>query len=127
MKEKQLFNLIKENLCPSLEPTEQFDYKDAYCPGLKMVIELKCRKEDYPTMLIEKIKYDKLVTYPDNARYICSTPTQIISFNVKTITRPWWEFQWLPETTEFGKTKLVEKAVGYIPNNKGKDITYLLK
>lgn len=126
MKEKELFTLIKEKLCPSLEPTEQYDYKDAYCPGLKMVIELKCRNDNYPTMLIEKPKYDKLVTVPYKARYICSTPTQIISFNVKTISTPWWQFQWLPATTEFGRTKLVEKVVGYIPNDKGKDITGLL-
>jgi hypothetical protein len=125
MKEKELFNLIREKLCPDLEPTSTYDYKDGYSKKYKLAIELKCRTDEYETLLIEKTKYDKLIE-ADNARYICSTPTKIYSFDLKKIRRPWWDFQLMPETTQFNRTKMVDKVVGFLPIEKGKDITDLL-
>lgn len=125
MTEKELFDLIKTNLIPDLKPTSTYDYKDGYSEKLNMVIELKCRNDEYDSLLIEKSKYDQLIK-ADKARYICSTPSGVYSFNIKTIKRPWWDFQLLPQTTQFNRTKMIDKVVGYIPIKFGKDITDLL-
>jgi hypothetical protein len=122
MGEKQLFNLIKSNLIPDLKQTEQFHPTDATSDKLNLTIELKCRNEHYSTLLIEKNKYDKLILNK-KARYICSTPSGIFSFNVKKLPAPVWQKQWLPDTYHFDKPQYILKEVGYYHTNQSKNIT----
>ena len=122
MEEKQLFDLIKLNLIPDLEQTEQFNPADATSNKLKLSIELKCRNEHYSTLLIEKKKYDKLILN-SKCRYIVSTPLGIFSFNLKKLPVPVWQKQWLPDNYYFNKPELTLKEVGYFHINQSKNIT----
>jgi hypothetical protein len=122
MEEKQLFDLIKLNLIPDLEETEQFNPADATSNEYNLTIELKCRNEHYTTLLIEKKKYDKLILN-SKCRYIVSTSLGIFSFNLKKIKEPVWYEQWLPNTYHFDKPELTLKEVGYLHINQAKNIT----
>ena len=122
LNEQKLFNLLKNNLVPDLEQTEQFNPADATSNKYNLSIELKCRNEHYSTLLIEKKKYDKLVLNK-KARYICSTPLGIFSFNIKKLPAPVWQKQWLPDTYHFDKPTYIQKEVGYFHIKQSKNIT----
>ena len=125
LNEKKLFNLLKNNLVPDLEETEQLNPADATSNKLNHSIEFKCRIHHNYTLVIEKKKYDKLILN-EKSRYICSTPLGIYSFNIKKIKEPVWFEQWLPDTYHFDKPKLTLKQVGYFHINQAKNITSLL-
>jgi hypothetical protein len=120
--ETKLFNLLKNNLIPDLEKTDQFNSSDATSNEYNLSIELKCRNEHYTTLLIEKKKYDKLILN-SKCRYIVSTSLGIFSFNLKKIKEPVWYEQWLPNTYHFDKPELTLKEVGYLHINQAKNIT----
>jgi hypothetical protein len=125
MGEQQLFNLLKSNLIPDLIKTEQFNTADAISSKYNLTIELKCRNEHYPTLLIEKKKYNNLIKNP-KCRYIVSTPLGIFSFNLKKLPEPNWEKKWMPDTYHFDKPEYILKEVGYLHINQAKDISYLI-
>jgi len=83
-----------------------------------MFIELKSRHTHYDTLLLEKKKYDFLITEAVTNElkpyYINSTPEGIWQFNLLDIKDIKWEQKWLPTTTEFTNT-----------NKKIKEITFL--
>lgn len=88
-----------------------------------MFIELKSRKTFYPSLLIEKIKFDFLI---EQARllqyepyYINYTPEGIFSFHLKSIGEIEWAEKWLPSTTEFANKNNKMKLVGFIPVSVG--------
>lgn len=83
MNEEILFRLIK-SVIPDLEKLDQFNYRDAYSKKYDLSIELKCRHKHYEDLLIEKIKWDKLIKH-NRVRYINSTPIGIFSFDLKKI------------------------------------------
>jgi len=122
LNENKLYNLLKENLIPDLEQTDQFNPADATSSKYNLSIELKCRSNHYSTFLIEKKKYDNLILNP-KCRYIVSTPLGIFSFNLKKIKEPVWFEQWLPNTYHFHKPELILKEVGYLHINQSKNIT----
>jgi hypothetical protein len=121
--EKDLFNYIKLNHFPDLVKSEYKMCKwDCYSPTWKYRIELKCRKRHYKTLLIEKKKYDYLVTEcfgsDETPLYICSTPKNIYCFNL-FLAEPKWEVnEKNPATTNFGNRNKISKTVAYINIDK---------
>jgi hypothetical protein len=119
MIEQELFYIMK-TIIPDLKQTEQFSYYDCYSEYHKAHIELKCRKTHYEELMIEKIKYDKLKKV--NSWYINSTPAGIYSFNIQKLDEPIWLKEFMPMTTEFKNTIMIEKVVGYLDINQAKKI-----
>lgn len=120
--ETKLFNLLKNNLIPDLEKTDQFNSSDATSNEYNLSIELKCRNEHYTTLLIEKNKYDKLILN-SKCRYIVSTPLGVFSFNLKKLPQPYWQKRWMPDTYHFDKPEYILKDVGYFHIKQAKNIT----
>ena len=122
MNEKELFNWLKDRFLPDLECTEQYDYKDAYSKKHDLHIELKCRHTHYDMLLVERMKWDKLIKH-SNVRYINRTPKGIYSFNLHEVCSPIWEERLMPRTTEFSNTDKIIKVVGYLYVSWGKEIS----
>jgi len=98
-----------------LEKTsDEFDYSDATSVSLKLRAELKCRGEDYDTLLIEKYKWDKLMEYTEEkVYYINSTPKRVVLFDIKKLPEPIWEVQKHNKTTMFENNEKIDKVVGF--------------
>lgn len=119
MKEVDLFNHLKETLYPDLTKSEGiFDAFDCISQQAKHYIELKCRYTHYPTLLIEEMKYRKLITQAAERDltpfYINSTPEGIFSFDLMDIPEPEWVTHKMPATSEFSNRTKVDKLVGYL-------------
>jgi len=125
MNEKILFRLIN-SVVPDLEKLDQFNYRDAYSKKYDLSIELKCRHKHYEDLLIEKIKWDKLIKH-NRVRYINSTPIGIFSFDLKKISEPIWTIRDMPHHTEFTNTENVEKMIGFLSIYKAEDLSHLLR
>ena len=92
--------------------------------------ELKNRKnspERYDGSLIEKKKYDFLVT---QSKVLDKIPGYVCRFddgsyyawNLKKLPKPTWYEKWLPDNTEFGNTVFVWKTVGDLFLKDGKKL-----
>lgn len=119
MKEQELYEYLKTNQFSDLEKSNNsFDGFDCITKKYGMFIELKSRHTHYDTLLLEKKKYDFLITEAVTNElkpyYINSTPEGIWQFNLLDIKDIKWEQKWLPTTTEFTNT-----------NKKIKEITFL--
>jgi hypothetical protein len=125
MNEQILFNLIK-SVIPDLEKTDQFSYRDAYSPKFNLTIELKCRHKHYNTLLIEKIKWDKLIKC-NKVYYINSTPLGIFLFDLHKVKEPEFYLREMPHTTEFEDTQKIPKLVGMLFIEDAEDISHLLR
>jgi len=124
-KESDLFDWLKENVYPDLvKARNQMSRWDCYSPTKGHRLELKCRKTHYPTLLLEKKKYDAMKAecekHLDTPFYINSTPKGIFSFNLNMIF-PIWELNTKnPATTQFYNTQRIEKEVTYLEITKAK-------
>ena len=125
MNEEILFRLIKSRI-PDLEKTSQFSYRDGYSKKYDLTIELKCRYTHYDTLLIEKIKYDKLIKH-NRVLYINSTPIGIFSFDLKKLPEPLWHLDYMPKQTEFQETYDIQKMVGYLNIYQATDLSHLMR
>ena len=119
MKELELFNYLQESLYPDLVKSEGiYDSFDCISQQAGHYIELKCRHTHYPTLLIEEMKYRKLITQSAERDlipfYINSTPLGIYSFDLMDIPEPEWYNQTMPVTTEFENQEKTIKSVGYL-------------
>ena len=119
MKEEELFNHLKESLYPDLVKSPGiFDTYDCTSEKAAHYIELKCRQTHYETLLIEEIKYRKLITQAAERDlipfYINSTPLGIYSFDLMDIPEPIWYTHTMPVSTEFENKDKVYKLVGYL-------------
>ena len=96
-----------------VSPTDRHDgiTHDSY-------IELKCRRTHYPTLLIEKKKWDYLaeIRARTGAKtlYINSTPQGIYQWDLGAITPPQWRLMAMPDKTDFAGSKTIEKLVGFL-------------
>ena len=120
MNEELLFTFLREGLYPDLVKSEGiYDTYDCISRQAGHYIELKCRARHYDTLLIEEMKYRKLITQAAERDlvpyYINSTPLGIYSFDLMDLPEPVWYVQYLPATTEFEKIGKVDKLVGYLP------------
>ena len=119
MKELDLFNYLKSSLYPDLTKSEGiYDSFDCISEQAGHYIELKCRYTHYDTLLIEEMKYRKLITQAAERDlipfYINSTPKGVFSFDLMDVPEPEWSVGWMPATTEFARNHKMEKLVGYL-------------
>ena len=119
MKELELFNYLQESLYPDLVKSEGiYDSFDCISQQAGHYIELKCRHTHYPTLLIEEMKYRKLITQSAERDlipfYINSTPLGIYSFDLMDIPEPEWFNHIMPATSEFENQEKITKSVGYL-------------
>jgi len=126
-KEADLFDWLKENVYLDLVKAKNpMSRWDCYSPSKGHRIELKCRKKHYPTLLLEKKKYDAMFLeankHLDTPIYINSTPEGIWSFNLYFIKKD-WETNFLnPATTQFANTNRIAKEVTYLKTTDGKKL-----
>lgn len=120
MKEEELFNYLQQSLYPDLVKSPGiYDSYDCTSAKAGHYIELKCRQTHYETLLIEEMKYRKLITQAAERDlipfYISSTPLGIYSFDLMDVPEPVWIIQKMPATTQFDNSMKVDKLVGYLP------------
>ena len=120
MKEIDLFEYLRDSLYPDLTKSEGiYDSFDCISDKAGHYIELKCRYTHYPTLLIEEMKYRKLITQAAERDlipfYINSTPLGVFSFDLMDVPEPEWVTHWMPATTEFARSNKISKLVGYLP------------
>ena len=126
-KEVDLFNWLKENIYLDLVKSKnQMSRWDCYSSTAGHRIELKCRKKHYDTLLLEKKKYDAMISettkHLDTPIYINSTPEVIYSFNLFFIKNV-WEVNYLnPATTQFANRNRIPKEVTYLKTTDGKKL-----
>ena len=119
MNELLLFDFLKLNLYSDLERSPGI-YDSFDCISVKAghYIELKCRHTHYPTLLIEEMKYRKLITQSAERDlipyYINSTPQGVYSFDLMDVAEPEWVTARMPATSEFSNKSKVDKLVGYL-------------
>ena len=123
MNEQQLFDWLKSNYYPDLERSEsEFDGFDCISKNTKLFIELKSRKTHYDELIIEKYKYDFLMTEAGKLSYapcyINYTPKGIYFFSLDEILKAerdfQWQDKWLPITTEFANNNNRVKRIGLL-------------
>lgn len=84
-----------------------------YTPkGFKTVVEIKCRKKYYETKLLEKTKYDKLMSLPKDVIkiYFVNDEKGNYLYWLNTLKMPNIDDKDCPKTTMWDKTK-VKKEV----------------
>lgn len=127
LNEQSLFELLKEKLLPDLQQTDQFHFSDCFSKEKDLIVELKCRRFHYETLMIEQSKYIKLMSASYwEVRYINSTPIGIYSFDLRMIEEPSWIMKDCKKTTDFEDNTYVPKLVGMLDIKEAKDITKLL-
>jgi hypothetical protein len=119
MIEAELFDYLKEHLYPDLVKSPGiYDSFDCMSQQAGHYIELKCRHTHYPTLLIEEMKYRKLITQSAERDlipfYINSTPLGVYSFDLMDLPEPEWVSHIMPATSEFENQEKVAKSVGYL-------------
>ena len=117
--EKELIEILREEKYPDLEKMKnEFSKWDCTSADDALVIELKCRRKHYPTMLIEKPKFEALLARAKELDYtplyINSTPTGIYSWDLTKVLIEWKIENKHPATTSFGARGRVPKEVGYL-------------
>ena len=114
-KEAELFDYLKKNVYPDLEiSTDKFSRWDCFSPLTKHRIELKCRTKHYPTLLLEKKKYDAMMQATKGIEkpiYINSTPKGIFAFKLDEIQMKWETNYKNPAKTYWGSGQRVPKEV----------------
>ena len=120
MNEELLFTFLREGFYSDLEKAPGiYDAFDCISKQAGHYIELKCRATHYDTLLIEEMKYRKLITQAAERDlipfYINSTPLGVFSFDLMDVPEPEWVSHWMPATTEFARSNKVSKLVGYLP------------
>ena len=121
MKELDLFNILKLCFMDDLEKSKsQYSRFDCYSSKWNMDIELKCRRTHYDELLIQKDKFDALISRAkeNNSRpfYINSTPNGIYAFDLEDFLELNWIMKGgLPKTTDFRDKRRIVKEVGFLP------------
>jgi hypothetical protein len=117
MREQELFDYLKFKHFPDLEKSDGvFDSFDCTTNDKNLYIELKCRHTHYPELLIEEMKYRRLINQA-GARvpyYINSTPQGVWGFDLSRVPEPAWSERRMPATTEFSDTRKIMKLVGFL-------------
>lgn len=117
MREQELFDYLKEKHFPDLEKSEgAYDSFDCTTNDKNLYIELKCRHTHYPDLLIEEMKYRRLINQAGTLTpyYINSTPQGIWGFDLTRVPEPSWSERRMPATTEFTDTRKIMKLVGFL-------------
>ena len=125
--EKELFNYLRlYHFTDLVKSKYKMSKWDCYSSIWGYRIELKCRTKHYEDLIIEKSKYDYLISEcfgsDETPLYICSTPKGIYCYNL-FLADPRWEINSEnPATTNFSNKKRVEKVVAYISIDKAQKL-----
>ena len=119
--EKKLFEFLKELYISDLKWSEdKYGCYDCFSVVKKLDIELKCRNTHYDSLIIEKLKYDRLIErsnqYETKPLYINRTPKGVYVFNLKKREMEWSKRN-LPKTSHFAQRSFVPKVIGYLDVN----------
>jgi hypothetical protein len=122
MSELELLQFLQTNYLRDLKKSpDKFSTHDCVSDEAELVIELKCRRTHYEELLIEKKKFDALVSKAENlnykAAYINSTPLGIYGWNLSLLTID-WQTEQMPATTDFENANQIGKVVGFLPISK---------
>jgi len=117
--EAELFAYLQQDIYPDLVKSEgTYDTFDCISYKAGHFIELKCRVTHYSDLLIEQMKYRKLIEQAVQSNllpfYINSTPLGIYSFDLNDIPEPEWVTHLMPASTEFENRNKIPKVVGYL-------------
>jgi hypothetical protein len=121
MTEQSLFDYIKATYLEDLEKSEHtYEYIDATSNGYRLSIELKCRHTHYDELILEKDKYESLMSRANELGftpfYINSTPEGIYAFNLRKIKVSWKTKRLPSNTLENGP--VVDKKVALLHIDK---------
>jgi hypothetical protein len=126
LNEEKLIELLKTNMVPDFQKTDETNNKDGYSPKTDVVFEFKCRTDHYDELFIEYNKYNHLMKY-DRARYIVSTPEGIYSFNIKNLPEPlWYDIELMTSKWFFRNATHTIRKMGNLHIKDSKNITNLL-
>lgn len=117
MREQELFDYLKFKHFPDLAKSEgAYDSFDCTTDDKNLYIELKCRHTHYPELLIEEMKYRRLINQAGSMTpyYINSTPQGVWGFDLSRVPEPAWSERRMPATTEFSDTRKIMKLVGFL-------------
>ena len=114
-REAELFEALKAEY-PDLTPLSATDR----CDGVthNAFIEMKCRRTHYPTLMIEKHKWDYLADIRartgSRTLYINATPSGVYEWDLGALNEPEWLIKRLPTKTDFAGSEWIEKPVGFL-------------
>jgi len=119
-----LREFLKENIFPEMTSYTQMSRVDDHTNDLE--IELKCRKETWLRLMIQRDKFEALYYRAQiNKRipvYICSTPAGVKLFDLYDGIPQWEDRDGLPVSTEFENKNKIVKTVGYLNADEGVDL-----
>ena len=121
-----MFVYLKDKYIPDLQYSDlgEFSPYDCFSKDKSCEIELKYRHKHYPDLIIEKIKYDKLIDRAvkngTEAIYISETPEGVFGFNLSKLPVPQWFDKKLPATSHFANQEWITKRVATININHAK-------
>ena len=112
--EQDLFSLFQKRYADiiDLNVDNEFAPLDWYIPSLDTYIEAKCRKKDYPTIFVEKDKWDQMKQV-ERCWYVNSTPRGIYAFVLQEIEEPLFRERLMEKSQQFnGQGEYILKTVG---------------
>lgn len=106
-----------------VEKAEQFSHFDLIGKtpkGYDCVIEIKTRGKHYPTKMMEKYKYDKLMALDDSITklYVVWDSKGLWIFHLNTLEMPQVETIGCPKTSRFQNNQKTGKLVYNLPESK---------
>lgn len=121
--ENTFFEVLKYKYKDLVDLNEYDIYSDVdfYIPSKDLYIEIKCRNRHYDNLFLEKLKYDKLVSY-SNVIYISTTPLGVWFWNIHKLD-PVWINREMNKTSHFSNRNVVNKLVAELNVNDGVNIT----
>lgn len=131
MSEQTLFDWLKENKYPDLKKSNNNKSRwDCVSESKELLIELKCRRTHYDTLIIEKGKYANLLVISDllnyTPLYINSTPKGIYSFNLLDFEDIEFKEKSFPKTTDFSNKMWIGKFVAYLDISDAVKYNYVI-
>ena len=125
--EIDLHKWLRNHYYPDLRLVgNQYSGYDAWSAEFKIQVELKIRSKHYEDLLLEKLKYDKLLRLSEmnNLRpvYICATPQGVWEYNLRTITPKWEIRDDMPKSTYWPQDAPIAKTVALLPISQAKQL-----
>ena len=115
----QLMNLEGWNLQWCGEGYEHFDAKGKTPKGFDCVVEFKLRNAYYPTKILEKFKYDKLMELKCMKFYYVFDSKGNYLYHLDTLKIPEQpSFVNCEATTKFNRNELIDKKVYFISESQ---------
>jgi len=104
---------------------EHYDAVGATPKGKECVMEMKFRNKYYEDKMLEKYKYDQLMSMPADLvkLYFINDPKGNYLFWLNSVDLPEPVNMWCPDTTLWTKKK-VSKPCYLLPENHASEITY---